>query len=76
MTWDPVWEQIFSTQNWGKYPGEKSAAVLAATSGFSRARAFRSSGSMVPPRQYVMRASGWTMNVRAGRGAGNCMFVT
>ena len=22
MVWDPVWEQIFSTQNWGKYPGE------------------------------------------------------
>jgi len=22
MVWDPVWERVFSTQNWGKYPGE------------------------------------------------------
>jgi SAM-dependent methyltransferase len=22
MVWDPVWEKVFSTQNWGKYPGE------------------------------------------------------
>lgn len=22
MTWDPVWENIFSNQSWGKYPGE------------------------------------------------------
>ena len=22
MAWDPVWENIFSNQSWGKYPGE------------------------------------------------------
>ncbi len=22
MTWDPVWEKIFSSQSWGRYPGE------------------------------------------------------
>jgi len=22
MTWDPVWEEVFSQQAWGKYPGE------------------------------------------------------
>jgi SAM-dependent methyltransferase len=22
MTWDPVWEQVFTSQAWGKYPGE------------------------------------------------------
>ena len=22
MAWDPVWEQVFSSQAWGKYPGE------------------------------------------------------
>ena len=22
MVWDPIWEQVFSTQGWGKYPGE------------------------------------------------------
>lgn len=22
MTWDPVWEQVFTSQPWGRYPGE------------------------------------------------------
>src|SRR5207247_2009282 len=22
MSWDPVWEGVFTSQNWGKYPGE------------------------------------------------------
>jgi SAM-dependent methyltransferase len=22
MTWDPVWEQVFSSRDWGRYPGE------------------------------------------------------
>ena len=22
MTWDPVWENLFSSGNWGQYPGE------------------------------------------------------
>lgn len=22
MSWDPVWEQIFTSQSWGRYPGE------------------------------------------------------
>lgn len=22
MAWDPVWEQIFTSQAWGRYPGE------------------------------------------------------
>lgn len=22
MSWDPVWEQVFSSQSWGRYPGE------------------------------------------------------
>ena len=22
MSWDPIWEEIFSSQEWGKYPGE------------------------------------------------------
>ncbi|MDI4650370.1 class I SAM-dependent methyltransferase [Cohnella hashimotonis] len=22
MSWDPVWEKVFSSQQWGKYPGE------------------------------------------------------
>lgn len=23
MTFDPVWEEIFRSQGWGKYPGEE-----------------------------------------------------
>jgi len=22
MAWDPIWERVFSSQAWGKYPGE------------------------------------------------------
>ena len=30
MSWDPVWEQVFSSQAWGRYPGEDLAKVRAA----------------------------------------------
>lgn len=29
MTWDPVWEQIFSSRAWGKYPGEDLVRFVA-----------------------------------------------
>ena len=22
MAWDPVWEEVFATRPWGRYPGE------------------------------------------------------
>jgi len=27
--WDPVWEKIFTSQNWGKYPGEELIRFVA-----------------------------------------------
>lgn len=29
MSWDPVWEKIFSSQPWGKYPGEDLIRFIA-----------------------------------------------
>jgi len=29
MTWDPVWEQVFQQQAWGKYPGEELIRFIA-----------------------------------------------
>ncbi len=29
MTWDPVWEQVFRTSNWGRYPPEELIRFVA-----------------------------------------------
>ncbi len=29
MTWDPVWEQVFTSQPWGRYPGESLIRFVA-----------------------------------------------
>ncbi|NQX61918.1 class I SAM-dependent methyltransferase [Paenibacillus qinlingensis] len=29
MSWDPIWEKIYSSQNWGKYPGEDLIRFIA-----------------------------------------------
>lgn len=29
MSWDPVWEKVFATQDWGKYPGEELIRFVA-----------------------------------------------
>lgn len=29
MSWDPVWEEVFITQSWGKYPGEDLIRFIA-----------------------------------------------
>lgn len=29
MSWDPVWEEIFTSQEWGKYPGEDVIRFIA-----------------------------------------------
>ncbi|MED1801457.1 class I SAM-dependent methyltransferase [Brevibacillus porteri] len=29
MSWDPVWEEVFTKQEWGKYPGEDTIRFIA-----------------------------------------------
>lgn len=34
MTWDPVWESIFISQNWGRYPAESLIRFIMGTCGW------------------------------------------
>ena len=29
MSWDPVWENVFQNQSWGKYPSENLVRFVA-----------------------------------------------